>query len=76
MKMEMYAIKDRLTGFTTPIPLSNDEVALRWFKELTETDTSVRVSPDDYSLYHMGTYDSETGEYTNDIKEVVRNGKV
>lgn len=76
MKMPMYGIKDRLTGFTSPIPLSNDEVALRWFKELTQTDTSIKVSPDDFTLYFLGEFDTEKGTLTADVREVVRNGKV
>lgn len=72
----MYSVKDRLNGFTPPIPLSMDEVAERWFKELIDTNRLMQLSPDDFSLWYMGKFDTETGEYIDSEyrREVTHNG--
>lgn len=71
MTLRMYAIKDRLNGFTTPIPFSMDEVAERWFHEMRTENTTMKLSPNDFGLWYMGTFDTETGKYESEVKEVV-----
>lgn len=78
MIMRLYSLKDRLNGFTPPIPFAMDEVAQRWFKEMISENTTVRLSPDDFSLWYMGEFNTDTGEITDNEnrKEVVYNGEI
>lgn len=74
MKHEMYAIRDRLNGFTPPIPINDDEIAQRWFREMVHTSTTMKLSPSDFDLWHLGTWDSETGETINNVYPVAMKG--
>ena len=51
MILEMYAIKDELNGFTTPIPFMKEELAKRYLKDQYETNPTVKNSPDDFSIW-------------------------
>ena len=76
--MRLYSLKDRLNGYTPPIPFAMDEVAQRWFKEMMSENTTVKLSPDDFSLWYMGEFNTDTGELTDNEnrKEVVYNGEI
>lgn len=63
MMLEMYAIKDELNGFTTPIPFVGEELAKRYLKDQVLGNPTLKNSPKDFSLWRMGTFDTETGEY-------------
>lgn len=78
MIMRLYSLKDRLNGFTPAIPFAMDEVAQRWFKEMISENTTVRLSPDDFSLWYMGEFNTDTGEITDNEnrKEVTYNGEI
>jgi hypothetical protein len=61
MILEMYAIKDELNGFTTPIPFNNTEMAKRYLKDQTFENPTIKNSPEDFSIWLVGSYDTETG---------------
>lgn len=61
MTLNMYAIKDELNGFTCPIPLNNDKIAARYLKDQYDTNPTVKGSPEHFSIWKVGEYDSETG---------------
>lgn len=65
MRFRMYSIRDRLTGFMTPVLEQSDPVAMRNFRmacDVQKRDQSiVAFSPSDFSLYHIADFDSETG---------------
>lgn len=62
MKYSIYSIRDDLTGFLTPTFEVNDAVAMRNFSYAVERDDSLLSShPQDYSFYHIGYFDSDTG---------------
>lgn len=63
MIMQMYGLKDELNGYTTPIPFMNEELAKRYLKDQYKSNVTVKNSPEDFSLWHMGEFDTETGEY-------------
>lgn len=67
MKIKMYSIKDELNGYTTPIPITNDELAKRYFKEQVITNPTIKNSKEDFSIWRMGTFNTETGEYENEV---------
>ena len=68
MILQMYALKDELNGFTSPIPLMNDEIAARYLKDQYKTNPTIQNSPEHFSIWAMGTFDTETGKFTSDIK--------
>lgn len=65
MKFRMYSIRDRLTGFMTPVLEQSDSVAVRNFRMAIDSqnrDKSIMAfSSSDFSLYHIADFDSETG---------------
>lgn len=69
MIMSMYSIKDELNGFTTPIPMSSEEVAKRYFKDQIIGNPTLTNSKEDFSLYYMGGFDTEVGIFAQGDKE-------
>ena len=63
MIMEMYSIKDELNGYTTPIPMVNEKVAERYFKDQILGNPTMENSKEDFSIWKMGTFDSESGTF-------------
>lgn len=66
MMLEMYSIKDELNGYTTPIPIMSKELAKRYFKDQVIGNVTMKNSPKDFSLWKMGTFDTEAGNYINE----------
>lgn len=70
MILELYSLRDRAQGYTTPIPFANKDVADRWFKEMRAENITVKLSPEDFELYSMGTFDTETGKIESEVVKV------
>ena len=67
----VYAVKDELQGeFLTPIYMENDVLATRHFKYQINNIDQWKYNASDYSLYHLGQLDSETGVFTSIIDKV------
>lgn len=63
-KLNLFAIKDIKSELfsTTLMPVQTTGVAIRSFATACEDEnTEFYKYPSDYSLYHLGTYDVETG---------------
>ena len=76
MIMEMYSIKDRLQNFIPPVPMANEDIAQRWFKEMMHENTTMKLAPEDFGLWKLGEWNSDTGEWTEDIREVIYRGNI
>lgn len=63
MIMEMYSIKDELNGYTPAIPIMSEDLAKRYFKDQYEGNVTIKNSPKDFSLWKMGTFDTESGTF-------------
>lgn len=61
MILRMYAIKDELNGFTTPIPFPNDGIAKRYLLDQVKENPTIKNSPKDFSIWHIGEFDTEAG---------------
>lgn len=74
MMLDMYALKDELNGFTSPIPFMNEELAKRYLKDQYLSNPTVKNTPEDFSLWYMGSFDTETGILTqgNGVKLIER----
>lgn len=73
--MNVYAVKDiKSQLFNNPFIQKSDGVAIRAFATACEdTNTDLNKYPSDFSLYHIGTYDPETGDLTQSDKKQVAN---
>lgn len=56
-----YSIKDELVGFNDPILMVNDSIAIRVFTSSVNTIDELKNNAKDYSLYCLGSFDSDTG---------------
>ena len=63
MILTMYAIKDELNGFTSPIPFMSEELARRYMKDQYEGNPTIKNSPKDFSIWQIGFYDTETADF-------------
>lgn len=73
MILKMYALKDELNGFTSPIPFTNDEMAKRYLKDQFESNPTVKNSPEDFSVWYLGEFDTELGHMIpNEVKLLER----
>lgn len=61
--MNLYSIRDNLTGFTDPTTMENDSIAkASFFSLIGQIDKlSPGSVPSDFSLYRLGTFDLENG---------------
>lgn len=77
MTMTLYALKDELNGFTSPIPFMNEELAKRYLKDQVMTNPTVKNTPEDFSIWRLGEFDTDTGAWTQSNKsvELVERGK-
>lgn len=71
MKNRCYAIKDRRSGFTAPIPFTQvspkecDELAKRWFENECRENSLMKNFPEDFELHYLGDFDTDTGIFAN-----------
>lgn len=66
-RCQVFGVYDKKAKhFLAPIFLVNKEVAIRTFTSgVNHPESRFRQNPDDYCLYHLGSFDDETGEFTN-----------
>lgn len=62
--MYLYSVKDVKSGiFASPFVSENEETASRALTTtlMTQSDSLLKLYPDDYILYEIGYFDNETG---------------
>lgn len=67
MIISLYSVHDALNGFGAPSLQNNDAAAMRSFAEVFKDV----YSPTDYSLWKIGSFDTESGEIFPDVPVVV-----
>ena len=67
MIISIYSINDALNGFASPTLQNNDAAAMRSFAEVFKDV----YSPADYSLWKIGSFDTETGEIIPDVPSII-----
>lgn len=79
MKLYMYAIKDRATDqFDRPLFFISSGQANRAFSDEVNRQAeqnAIFQHPDDYDLYAIGTFDTDTGETEGQRPELLTRGK-
>lgn len=73
MIYEMYSIRDTMTGFQQPMMMPNDNVAKRAFLHGL-ADTNEWPYTENYELYHVGTFDDQTGQIQPMMPELLAGG--
>ena len=66
MKLQIFSIFDNgIKAFSTPFFLLHENEALRgWTQVCNDKSTKMNEYPMDYTLFHIGSFDSETGVIT------------
>lgn len=60
----VYAVKDEMSGFGSPMVYENGQVALRDFAAAAkDPTTAINKWKEDYALYRIGQYNSEYGSF-------------
>lgn len=67
MIISLYSVNDSLNGFG-PISLQNNDAAA--YRSFAEVFKDV-YSPSDYSLFKLGSFNTETGEIIPDVPTIV-----
>lgn len=78
MITQVYAIRDKAAGlFMFPQQDINDMTAKRNFFNAMEShpDGIMAFQPQDFDLYHIGTFDNEKAEFSCSIPEFIANGE-
>ncbi|QCS36580.1 nonstructural protein [Capybara microvirus Cap3_SP_469] len=58
----MYSLKDNLVGFNSITCSQNQSTILRDLKTVVNhSDSQISNNPSDYSLWYLGTFDTESG---------------
>jgi len=72
MEFKIYAIQDQKSGFLTPTFEPNDAVALRNFNHaVIATDGILHTHAQDFRLYNIGIFDSETAEIIPQVPSIL-----
>lgn len=71
MILPLVAIEDIFTGFGTPRAVTNIDSAKRDFRLLDQNDPR----HGDLRLYHLGEFDTETGEIKSKKPEILMKGE-
>lgn len=67
MKIQMFAVYDSTTQiYAQPNFLATIQVAQRmWPEAANDPNSQIGKYPADFTLFHLGEYDDETGKFTN-----------
>ncbi len=74
-ELQAYAIKDIQTKlFTNPHFMTNEIIAKRAFENACKNpESNFNQYPSDYSLYHVGSYNIESGKMTSTTPSQIAN---
>lgn len=73
--LPLYSIRDRHVGFTPPIPMENDEYAKRYFKTQMLENPTMKDSPEDFTLWIIGTFTTSNGMIHERDQELIAKGE-
>lgn len=62
MKLYMYSICDKYTSYIFPFPAYSDQAAIRNFAAEMNNNPVGKDNPQDFELFKVGSFDSETGK--------------
>lgn len=62
MILKLYSIKDELSEFASPVTIQDEANAKRFFRYQVENTKIMADNPEDFSIWEIGEFNSETGE--------------
>lgn len=74
MKINIYSIKDNVAGFLQPTYSLYETQALRDFSYACNQPGLMNFKPEDYSLWYVGSFDTETGEVESIVPKLIIHG--
>ena len=75
MKYPLYSYRDIKIGFMPPQADTSDQTAIRGFSYAVNTKEGLmNFSPKDFDLYKVGEFDTETGQITGMMPELIVSG--
>ena len=76
MKVSLYAVFDRASGvYDGPVPGRADQEMMRNFTFMCKnTESKISQSPEDYTLFKVGTWNDGTGEVAAIVPVKLING--
>lgn len=68
----LYALKDVKSGFMSILVLKNDDLAIRSYKNMLNDSQSniVNTNPEDFELWCLGSYDTDSGLISPNVRFV------
>ena len=75
MNLNVYAIYDqKQREFLEPFLSKNDDTALRTYHRTSQQVPLIQNNPEDFDLYHIGSYHTTTGRLdSNDVVQKINN---
>lgn len=74
MEVKYYSVKDVVVGsFMNPIPMPNDEAALRSLKLAANDPAAFKENKDDIQLWYLFSCDSSTGLVSQNEPRLIGN---
>lgn len=73
MKLFVYAVHDVKAGtFMTPFFMQSNGAAIRsFFDAVKDTNHPISKHPEDYTLFHVGTWDDDSGQLVGIVPEAM-----
>lgn len=70
MISQIFAIRDaKIESFSQPFLAPTKGYGVRMFgDEVARDGSDLKKHPDDFGLYHLGQFDDQTGQYTNNVQ--------
>lgn len=76
MKIALYSLHDRCSGYDAPFSAHSDAEALRFLDLALKDPAPNRVNqcPEDFTLFRVGEMDTDTGVIFSSVQKLVRGG--
>ena len=71
MIKRLFALKDKLAGFTDPFVDYNGPICMRHIRNSLKQETDFSLNPKDFELYEVGSFNTEDGTFTSDVKKLI-----
>lgn len=73
--MKLYSVFDKKSGlYSIPFGAENDVIARRAFFRSARADSDLAVFPEDFDLYCLGDFNTQSGALSSDLPIFVASG--
>lgn len=75
MIFHLYAIKDELSEYASPITIETEAQAKRYFRQMVENTKMMADNPEDFSIWEVGKFDTENGTITSALPKLIERAR-